>query len=37
MQTRTELYDAIGYHAYEALDSSIIASVAPDTTPARAG
>jgi len=24
MQTRAELYDTIGYHAYEALDSSIV-------------
>jgi methylisocitrate lyase len=30
MQTRVELYDAIGYHDYEALDSSIVASVAPE-------
>lgn len=29
MQTRAELYDTIGYHAYEALDSSIIESVVP--------
>jgi methylisocitrate lyase len=29
MQTRAELYAAIGYHEYEALDSSIIASVTP--------
>jgi methylisocitrate lyase len=29
MQTREELYATIGYHEYEALDSSIIASVAP--------
>ena len=29
MQTREELYAAIGYHDYEALDSSIVASVAP--------
>jgi methylisocitrate lyase len=29
MQTRVELYDTIGYHDYEALDSSIVASVAP--------
>ena len=35
MQTRAELYDAIGYHDYEALDTSIIASVAPEVTPAR--
>ena len=30
MQTRSELYAAIGYSDYEALDSSIVASVAPD-------
>jgi len=29
MQTRAELYDAIGLHAYEALDASIVASVLP--------
>jgi methylisocitrate lyase len=31
MQTRAELYDAIGYHDYEALDASIVASVVPET------
>ncbi|MDB5461155.1 MAG: prpB [Caulobacteraceae bacterium] len=30
MQTRVELYNTIGYHDYEALDSSIVASVAPE-------
>jgi methylisocitrate lyase len=29
MLTRAELYDTIGYHDYEALDSSIVASVVP--------
>jgi methylisocitrate lyase len=29
MQTRAELYETIGYHQFEALDSSIVASVAP--------
>jgi methylisocitrate lyase len=29
MQTRAELYNTIGYHAYEALDSSIVESVVP--------
>jgi len=29
MQTRAELYTTIGYHDYEALDSSIVASVVP--------
>lgn len=32
MQTRTELYDAIGYHDYEALDASIVASTQPTNT-----
>lgn len=31
MQTRAELYDAIGYHDYEALDASIVASIIPGT------
>lgn len=29
MQTRAELYDTIGYHQFEALDASIIATVIP--------
>ena len=29
MQTRAELYDVLGYHNYEALDASIIATVLP--------
>ena len=29
MQTRAELYNTIGYHAYEALDSSIVESAVP--------
>lgn len=29
MQTRAELYDTIGYHEFEALDASIIATVLP--------
>jgi methylisocitrate lyase len=29
MQTRAELYEAIGYHDFEALDESIARSVAP--------
>ncbi|MBR0784732.1 methylisocitrate lyase [Bradyrhizobium iriomotense] len=33
MQTRAELYATIGYHEYEALDSSIIKSIAPDGMP----
>jgi methylisocitrate lyase len=30
MQTRAELYDCIGLHAYEALDASIVKTVIPD-------
>jgi methylisocitrate lyase len=33
MQTRAELYATIGYHEYEALDSSIITSVPPEGMP----
>lgn len=33
MQTRAELYATIGYHEYEALDSSIITSVTPEGMP----
>ena len=33
MQTRKELYDAIGLHDYEALDASIVRTVVPDGTP----
>ena len=33
MQTRAELYATIGYNEYEALDSSIIRSVAPEGMP----
>jgi methylisocitrate lyase len=29
MQTRAELYDAIGLHAYEALDASIVQTITP--------
>jgi methylisocitrate lyase len=35
MQTRAELYDLIGYHAYEALDSSIVETVVPQGMPQR--
>jgi methylisocitrate lyase len=35
MQTRAELYRTIGYHDYEALDSSIVASVVPTGMPQR--
>lgn len=37
MQTRAELYATIGYHDYEALDSSIIASVIPQAMPQARG
>jgi methylisocitrate lyase len=33
MQTRAELYELIGYHDYEALDSSIVATVVPQGMP----
>ena len=29
MQTRAELYATIGYHDYEALDASIVATIVP--------
>jgi methylisocitrate lyase len=35
MQTRVELYDMIGYHAYEALDASIVQTVVPRGMPQR--
>jgi methylisocitrate lyase len=35
MQTRAELYAAIGYHDYEALDSSIVATIVPQAMPQR--
>ncbi len=35
MQTRAELYKTIGYHDYEALDSSIIETVVPEGMPQR--
>jgi methylisocitrate lyase len=35
MQTRAELYKTIGYHEYEALDSSIVATVVPQGMPQR--
>lgn len=34
MQTRAELYATIGYHDYEALDASLVASALPNTPPA---
>lgn len=36
MQTRSELYATIGYHEYEALDSSIVRSIVPSSMPQRA-
>ncbi len=36
MQTRAELYAAIGYHEYEALDASLVKTVTPEGTPQRA-
>src|SRR5262249_53685760 len=33
MQTRSELYATIGYHDFEALDASIVSSIAPDRAP----
>ncbi len=35
MQTRAELYETIGYHEYEALDASIVATVVPQGMPQR--
>ena len=35
MQTRAELYAAIGYHDYEALDSSIVQTIIPHGMPQR--
>jgi methylisocitrate lyase len=35
MQTRAELYKTIGYHDYEALDSSLVATVVPQGMPQR--
>jgi methylisocitrate lyase len=35
MQTRAELYKAIGYHDYEALDSSIVETIVPQGMPQR--
>ena len=35
MQTRAELYTAISYHQYEALDASIVTTVIPQGMPQR--
>ena len=32
MMTRAELYETIGYHAYEALDASIVKTIVPMVT-----
>ncbi len=33
MQTRAQLYETIGYHAYEALDASLIRTIVPEGMP----
>ena len=33
MQTRAELYETIGYHAFEELDASIVRSLVPNGPP----
>ena len=33
MQTRAELYAAIGYHEYEALDASLVKTIIPTAMP----
>ena len=33
MQTRAQLYETIGYHAYEALDASLIKTIVPEGMP----
>jgi methylisocitrate lyase len=35
MQTRQELYDVIGLHAYEALDASIVRTIVPKAIPSQ--
>lgn len=35
MQTRKELYETIGYHKYESLDASVIATITPEGMPQR--
>ncbi|HWL83665.1 MAG TPA: methylisocitrate lyase [Roseomonas sp.] len=37
MQTRAELYDTIGYHDYEALDSTLVRTVVPQGMPDQKG
>jgi methylisocitrate lyase len=33
MQTRAELYETIGYHDYEALDSTLVRTIVPEGMP----
>jgi methylisocitrate lyase len=33
MQTRAQLYEAIGYHDYEALDASLTKTIIPEGMP----
>jgi methylisocitrate lyase len=35
MQTRTQLYEVIGYHEYEALDQTLVKTVMPEGMPQR--
>jgi methylisocitrate lyase len=35
MQTRAELYETIGLHAYEALDAAIVQTIVPAGMPQR--
>lgn len=35
MQTRAQLYETIGYSAYEALDASLVATIVPEAMPQR--
>ncbi|HWX51151.1 MAG TPA: methylisocitrate lyase [Roseomonas sp.] len=37
MQTRAELYETIGYHNYEALDSTLVRTVVPQAMPEQKG
>jgi len=37
MQTRAELYETIGYHNYEALDSTLVRTVVPQAIPEQKG
>jgi methylisocitrate lyase len=33
MQTRAQLYETIGYHAYESLDASLVRTIVPEGMP----